>query len=80
MREKHSSLLPVGIEKVVGRFDEGDLVEVRDSEGNQIARGVTLYDSEKLKLVLRKKSPEIHALLGKEAPEVVIHKNDLVVF
>ncbi len=80
LREKHSSLLPVGIEKVVGRFDEGDLVEVRDSEGNQIARGVTLYDSEKLKLVLRKKSPEIHALLGKEAPEVVIHKNDLVVF
>lgn len=80
LREKHSSLLPVGVDKVVGRFGAGDLVEVRDADGNQVARGVAQYDSEKLKLILRKKSAEVHALLGKDVPDEVIHKNDLVVF
>lgn len=80
LREKHSSLLPVGVEKVIGRFSIGDLVEVRDTEGIQVARGIAQFDSEKLKMVLHKKSAEIHALLGSQVPDEFIHKNDLVVF
>jgi len=80
LREKHSSLLPVGVVKIVGRFSVGDLVEIRDSEGGQVARGIAQYDSEQLKLVLHKKSAEIHAVLGPKTPDEFIHKNDLVVF
>ena len=80
LREHHSSLLPVGVSKIIGHFSVGDLVEVRDPEGNRIARGISQYESGNLKLVLRKKSGEVHALLGTDTPDEFIHKNDLVVF
>jgi glutamate 5-kinase len=78
LKNTHSSLLPVGILSVVHQFDAGDLVNVLDESGNLVARGITKYDSETLRLLLRKKTYEIHALLGDKAPEEVIHKNDLV--
>lgn len=79
LREKHSSLLPVGVLSVQKHFDQGDLVNVLDESGTPIARGITKYDSETLKLVLRKKTADVHALLGKKVPDEVIHKNDLVI-
>lgn len=80
LRKKHSSLLPVGVIMVRKHFDEGDLIEVLDEAGTRVARGISQYDSGNLLLVLRKKTPEVRAVLGKECPEEVIHKNDLVVF
>ena len=69
IRKKNASVLPVGIESVSGHFSAKDLIDVKDSKGNKIARGVSGYDSENLKKILRTKNQ-------KEA----IHKNDLVVF
>lgn len=79
LREKHSSLLPVGVVAVEKHFDQGDLVNVLDELGTLVARGITKYDSETLKLVLRKKTPEVRSLLGTAVSDEVIHKNDLVV-
>lgn len=79
LREKHSSLLPVGVVAVEKHFDQGDLVNVLDELGTLVARGITKYDSETLKLVLRKKTPEVRSLLGDAISDEVIHKNDLVV-
>jgi glutamate 5-kinase len=80
LREKHSSLLPVGVLAVKKHFDKGDLIEVLDESGTVIARGVAGFDSETLKLVLRKKTREVHEILGSSVPDELIHKNDLVVF
>lgn len=80
MREKHSSLLPVGVVAVKKHFDKGDLIEVLSESGEAVARGVAKFDSETLKLVLHKKTSEIHALLGKDVADELVHKNDLVVF
>ena len=80
LREKHSSLLPVGVIAVQKHFDKGDLIEVLDEQKNPVARGVAGFDSETLKLVLRKKTPQVHEILGKDVPDELIHKNDLVVF
>ncbi|MCF0216684.1 MAG: glutamate 5-kinase [Fibrobacteraceae bacterium] len=80
LREKHSSLLPVGVIKVQKHFDVGDLIEILDEKGNAIARGVAKYESETLKLVLRKKTSQVRAILGNSVPEELVHKNDLVVF
>jgi glutamate 5-kinase len=52
---------------------------VLDESGTPIARGISKYDSETLKLVLRKKTADVHALLGNKVPDEVIHKNDLVI-
>ena len=80
LREKHSSLLPVGVLSVKKHFDKGDLIEVLDESGTAVARGVAGFDSETLKLVLRKKTREVHEILGNAVPDELIHKNDLVVF
>ena len=80
LREKHSSLLPVGVCAVKKHFDKGDLIEVLSQDGEAVARGVAKFDSETLKLVLRKKTAQVHELLGKDVADELIHKNDLVVF
>ena len=80
LRENHSSLLPVGVVAVQKHFDKGDLIEVQDEKKNPVARGVAGFDSETLKLVLRKKTAQVHEILGKNVPDELIHKNDLVVF
>jgi glutamate 5-kinase len=48
--------------------------------GEPVARGVAKFDSETLKLVLHKKTAQVHELLGKDVADELIHKNDLVVF
>lgn len=78
IREKHSSVLPVGVVKITGRFGEGDLVEVRDAQGERLARGITQFDAANLKLVLGQKTAAIKARLGADVPAEVIHKNDMV--
>jgi glutamate 5-kinase len=69
IRKKNASVLPVGIESVSGHFSAKDLIDVKDSKGNKIARGISRFDSENLRRIMREKNQ-------KEA----IHKNDLVVF
>jgi len=69
IRKKNASILPVGVESVNGHFSAKDLIDVKDSKGNKIARGISRFDSENLRKILRTKNQ-------KEA----IHKNDLVVF
>ena len=61
-------------------FDKGDMIEVLSQDGEAVARGVAKFDSETLKLVLRKKTAQVHELLGKDVADELIHKNDLVVF
>ena len=80
LREKHSSLLPVGVVQVQKHFDKGDLIEVLDLAKNPVARGVAKFDSETLQLVMKKKTSQVKEFLGKDFPEELIHKNDLVVF
>ncbi|MCF0223001.1 MAG: glutamate 5-kinase [Fibrobacter sp.] len=80
VRQKHSSILPVGVVVVKKHFDKGDLIEIVDAKGVAIARGVAKIDSETLKLVLHKKTSEIHSILGEKASDELVHKNDLVVF
>jgi len=69
IRNKNASILPVGITSVSGKFSEKDLIDVKDSQGNKIARGISRFDSNDLRKVVKTKNQ-------KEA----IHKNDLVVF
>jgi glutamate 5-kinase len=69
IRNKNASILPVGITAVNGKFSEKDLIDVKDLKGNKVARGISRFDSDDLRKVIKLKNQ-------KEA----IHKNDLVVF
>jgi glutamate 5-kinase len=47
-RSKATSILPVGISFFEGSFDKGDVVSVKDENGNIFALGLTHYDSQLL--------------------------------
>ncbi len=58
-----SSLLPVGITKIVGDFEKGDIVKVVASAGNVIAIGRVEYDSDAARAVIGESGmrPVIHS-------------------
>jgi len=73
------SLLPAGITRVVGRFERGDAVIVRDAAGVEMARGLSAYSSGDAERLRGRKSGEIEALLGFRGRDEVIHRDDLVI-
>ena len=70
--------LGIGIEKVKGEFQAGDLVVMRDSKG-EYARGLTNFNSVDLKLIAGKHSSEISATLGRADFREAIHRDNLIV-
>ena len=73
------SLLPAGVTAVTGPFERGDAVVVRDTEGLEIARGLSAYSSADADRIRGRKSGEIEALLGMRGRDEMIHRDDLVV-
>lgn len=72
------SLLPSGVEEVVGNFRPGDLVVVLNSAQSEIARGLVQYSSAELNEVLGMKTKSVDQVLGKRQNYEVIHRDDLV--
>ena len=72
------SLLPIGVTEVSGEFERGEVVACRDPEGREIARGLINYSSSETRLIMRRASSEIEAILGfSEEPEL-IHRDNLI--
>ena len=72
------SLLPIGVQEVQGEFSRGDVIAVRDARGVEVARGLANYSAAEARLISRKPSAQISALLGySNAPEM-IHRTNLV--
>lgn len=72
------SLLPVGVVKVEGEFEQGEVVSCLSPEGKLLAKGLVNYSSGEAKRIKRKPSREIESILGYiDAPEL-IHRDNLV--
>jgi glutamate 5-kinase len=76
LRERGSSLLPVGITGVDGSFEIGDAVEVA-IDGSVIGKGIVDYSAQELSRVLGMKSAQVRELLPHAADEV-IHRDRFV--
>jgi glutamate 5-kinase len=76
LRERGSSLLPVGITAVEGSFEAGDAVEVT-ANGAVIGKGIVDYSSQELTRVTGLKSAQVRELLPHAADEV-IHRDRFV--
>lgn len=74
------SLLPGGIVKVKGAFEEGQVVELETIEGKVFGRGVVHYNHADLARIAGKKTGQIQEILGKKTHDEVIHRNDLVLW
>jgi glutamate 5-kinase len=77
LRERGSSLLPVGIVKTAGSFDAGDAVGVEVVDGEPVGKGITDYSTRELNQVLGMKSEQVRELLPHAADEV-IHRDRFV--
>src|SRR3954468_20054810 len=70
LRERGTSLLPVGITKVEGDFEPGDAVEVT-ANGRPIGKGIVNYSAAELRRVIGLKTTEVRELLPRAADEAV---------
>jgi glutamate 5-kinase len=72
------SLLPIGVHEVHGDFVRGDVIAVRTPAGAEIARGLANYSAAEARLIARKPSSQIEALLGYANEPELIHRTNLV--
>lgn len=78
LRDEGKSLLPIGVVEVQGDFRRGDVIAVRSPAGDEIARGLANYSSAEARLIARKPSSQIEALLGYINEPELIHRTNLV--
>ena len=79
LTKKGSSLLPSGVVSVTGNFRRGDVVKIaRASTGAVLAKGITNFSSEEAGLIARHKSADLTTLLGCDAEDELVHRNNLV--
>ena len=80
LRDKHVSLLPVGVTTVSGSFSRGEMVLCVDSTGGRVACGLVNYDASESKRIVGVASTEIEALLGYVDEPELIHRDNMVVY
>ena len=72
------SLLPAGIKKIIGSFEKGDHILVKDQNNSECARGLTSFSSNEIEKIKGLHSSKIKNILGYSSREEIIHKDDLV--
>lgn len=78
LREKGSSLLPVGVKVVEGEFQRGEMVSCIDEAGREIARGLVNYSSSDINKVRGLGSQRVHDILGASVEPELMHRDNLV--
>jgi glutamate 5-kinase len=78
LRDEGKSLLPIGVTEVSGDFLRGDVIAVRSAQGTEVARGLANYSAAEARLIARKPSSQIEALLGYANEPELIHRDNLV--
>lgn len=72
-----ASLLPSGVTRVEGAFDEGDVVDIAGASGDVIAKGVAQLDAAAARLAAGRRSAEVEALLGPRRRPAIVDRDDL---
>jgi len=72
------SLLPIGVVRVEGDFERGEIVGCFDPDGREIARGLVNYGAQEATRIMRKPSSEIETILGYVDEPELIHRSNLV--
>lgn len=78
LRDGGKSLLPIGVTDVVGDFERGDVIEIRDAHGRELARGLANYGSVEARIICRKPSTEFERLLGYPGEPEMVHRDNMV--
>ncbi len=79
IQKRGASLLPSGILEVNGQFEEGEVVELVDQQGELFGRGLSVYRADDLRQIAGCQSDAIEAKLGFKLLDEAVHRDDLVV-
>ncbi len=77
VREKGKSLLPSGVKFVSGEFKRGDTVEITGPDNVPFARGLINFSAADCLKICGRGSTEVHAILGPNVDEELIHRDNL---
>jgi glutamate 5-kinase len=72
------SLLAVGVNKIEGEFQRGEVVSCISDKGKEIARGLINYDSKESQKIKGEPSEKIETILGYVDESELIHRDNLV--
>jgi glutamate 5-kinase len=72
------SLLAIGIVEVVGEFEKGDVVAIRDLSGQEFARGLSNYSTPDVRLIAGLRTTQAREVLGSALYDEVVHRDNLV--
>lgn len=79
LQAEGKSLLPVGMVAVDGDFSRGDVIAVRDVQGQEVARGLANYSSSEARMLCKHASSEVEQLLGYRGEPEMVHRDNMVV-
>lgn len=79
LKEYRRSLLPKGIIDVQSQFLRGQVIDIVDCQGKIIARGLSNYSSEEIKLIKGHNTSDIEDILHYKDYDEVVHANNMVI-
>ena len=79
IREEGRSLLAVGVVRVLGEFERGELVTCVDENGIEVAKGLVNYDALEANQICGKSTDRIESILGYTREPELIHRDSLVI-
>ena len=80
LRKRKKSLLATGIERVEGTFDMGAIVELHDTKGKAVGKGIVNYNSAELDEIRGKSTKKIKEILGGAFFDEVVNRDDLIIY
>jgi glutamate 5-kinase len=78
IEQQGRSLLAIGIRRVEGNFQKGDVVSLCRDDGQEFARGLTNYSSEELRRIAGQSTDKFVTILGHCPYDEVVHRDNLV--
>jgi glutamate 5-kinase len=80
LTESGRSLLPVGVVRVDGEFNRGELIDCIDAAtGRIVARGLVNYGSTEARRIIGEPSSKIESILGYVDEPELIHRDNMVI-
>lgn len=79
VEQQGRSLLAIGVRRVEGNFQKGDVVAICREDGQEIARGLTNYGSEEMRRICGHPTERILEILGHRLYDEVVHRDNLAI-
>lgn len=79
LRDRKTSLLPVGVKASQGVFQRGELVACLGPDGKEVGRGLVNYSSQEVAKIAGHPSQAIEGILGYLDEPELIHRDNMVV-